>query len=98
MKIARRRTALPILRPVKSTSVIGLASSSFMYLAVTAEVAYCPLSSRRIIARQENAESDRLSFTNMMHYVKDDDKSVHRDEKHYISGHMLAWITKLSMI
>ena len=59
---------------------------------------YCPLSSRQIIARQQKAESDRLSFTNMMHYVKDYDKSVHRDETHYISGHMLAWITKLSVI
>ena len=42
MTIAQRRTALPILLNVKSTSVIGLASSSFMYLAVTVEVAYCP--------------------------------------------------------
>ena len=39
-----------------------------------------------------------LSFTNMMHCVKDDDKRVHRDDNHYISGHMLAWITKLSVI
>ena len=81
--------------------MIGLASSSFTYLAVTAGVAYCPLSARQIIARnarQQNFRERILSFKNMMHCVRDDDKRVHRDDNQYISGHMLAWITKLSVI
>ena len=75
--------------------------SSFFFFHVSCSYrrsSLLPLPGRRINGLQQNAASDRLSFTNMMHYVKDNDKSVHRDEHHYISGHMLAWITKLSVI
>ena len=37
------------VHPVKSTSVIGLASSSFTYLAVTAEVATAPCLPGRLL-------------------------------------------------
>ena len=75
--------------------------SSFFFFHISCGYrlsSYCSLSAWQIIALQQNSVSECLSFTNMMHYVKDDDKSVHRDDNHYISGHMLAWITKLSVI
>ena len=42
------------VHPVKSTSVIGLASSSFTYLRGYRESSYSPLSARQIIALQQN--------------------------------------------